>query len=180
MSDATFRIDLSGDREVVKAMGMMNPQIHKKVLRSTIRSAMRPALAESKRQVPVESGTLRDSLKINVKLFPPFVAVGKVWPDKKVVGSWKGQKRWPIKYAHLVEGGHRTAQGGKLARKSETFNPVKHGGVHTGDVPPQPFIRDAFEVTKQEQIRRFRKFLVRGAQREWAKLLAGPKTKRRV
>ncbi len=165
-----FSITLAGDREIKKAMSLMNPKIHKKVLRAAIRSAMRPALKASKRMIPVESGALRDSMKINVKAFPPHIMVGKVWPDKDMrvgfvpEGSNKPEMRRPINYAHLVEAGHV----------------VIRGGVWIGDVPPQPFIRDAFAQTKNEQIVRFKRSFIRGAKREWAKLVETIPRKRKV
>ncbi len=155
-----FSITLAGDREIKHAMNLMNAKIHKKVLRAAIRSAMAPALKASKRMIPVESGALRDSMKISIKAFPPHIMVGKVWPDKNlVVGFWpegsnKPERRRPIKYAHLVERGHH------IIRK----------GAWLGQTPPQPFIRDAFAETKDEQIRRFKKSFIRGAKRQWEKL----------
>ena len=165
MSDQfEIRIDLEGDREIQKALSQMSNKIHKKVLRGTIRTAMKPALAESKRMVPVESGALRDSLKISVKAFPPYVFFGAVWVDKRFTRWFGGKMRRPINYAWLVEHGHD----------------VVRGGVVIATVPPQAFIRDAFAVTKDEIIRTFRKSFIRGAKREWRKMTDGPKVKRRV
>lgn len=164
-------IELAGDREIQRALSRMNREVHKKVLRASIRSAMAPARKASKAMIPVDSGALRDSMKISIKALPPFVMVGKLWPDKKLVVGFlptdnisSGQKRRPIKYAHLVEGGHDVVRGGRVI----------------GHVPPQPFIRDAFEQTKFEQVRRFKKSFLRGAQREWRKLTGGHKPKRRL
>lgn len=153
--------NLTGDKEIQKAMRSLPGKIQKKVLRAAVRSALQPALKESKRMIPVESGALRDSMKISIKAFPPQLMIGKVWPDKNfVVGFWpegsdKPERRRPIKYAHLVEGGHV----------------VIRNGVKIGDVQPQPFIRDAFAQTKDEQVRRFRKSYLRGAKREWRRLV---------
>ena len=114
--------------------------------------------------IPVESGALRDSMTRTAKAFPPHVMVGKVWPKKSFTRVYRGKKRRPFNYAHLVEGGHDVVRGGNVV----------------GHVAPQPFIRDAFAITKGEQARRFTKSFLRGAQREWAKATKGPKTKRRV
>ncbi len=157
----SLNVNLTGDKEIQKAMRSLPAKIHKKVLRAAIRSGMGPALKESKRMIPVESGALRDSMKISIKAFPPFRMVGKLWPDKKfVVGWWpegsnKPERRRPINYAHLVEAGHA----------------VIRNGVQIGVVEPQPFIRDAFAQTKDEQIRRFKKSFLRGAKREWKKMM---------
>lgn len=162
VNSTLFTIDLVGDKEIQKAMRSLAGEIAKKVLRAAVRAALGPALKESKRMIPVESGALRDSMKISIKAFPPYDMVGKVWPDKKfVVGWWpegsdKPERRRPINYAHLVEGGH-------IVIRNESF---------VGLVPPQPFIRDAFAQTKHEQIRRFTKSYLRGAKREWKKLTA--------
>ena len=153
--------ELTGDKEMQKAMRSLPGKLQKKVLRAAVRSALHPMLKESKRMIPVESGALRDSMKISIKAFPPQHMIGKVWPDKKFFVTWwpEGSNtpeiRRPIKYAHLVEGGHV----------------VIRGGAWIGDVPPQPFIRDAFAQTKAETVRRFRKSYLRGAQREWKKLM---------
>lgn len=180
MSDMTFRVDLRGDREIAKALGRMNQQIHKKVLRSAIKWAMLPALNESKRMIPVESGALRDSMMRSTKALPPYVMVGKVWPKKKFSRMWRGKKRVPYFYAHLVEGGHRVVRGGTVARKGKTTIAGRHTGTVIGDVPPQLFIRDAFAITKEQQKRRFRKAFLRGAKREWRKMTDGPKVTRRL
>lgn len=154
-------VKLTGDKEMQKAMRSLPGKIQKKVVRAAVRSALAPQLEESKRMIPVESGALRDSMKISIKAFPPHTMIGKVWPDRKfVVGFWpegsnKPERRRPINYAHLVEGGHV----------------VIRNGVKIGDVPPQPFIRDAFAKTRDEAVRRFRKSYLRGAKREWKKLM---------
>ena len=166
----SLHINLAGDKEVQKAMRTLPRKIHKKVLRAAIRSGMAPALKESKRMIPVESGALRDSMKISIKAFPPHVMVGKLWPDKNMaVGFWpegsnKPELRKPIKYAHLVEGGHVLVRNGQVI----------------GEVAPQPFIRDAFAQTKDEQIRRFRKSYLRGSKREWRKLVETIPKKRKL
>ncbi len=186
MSDMTFRVDLQGDREIAKALGMMNQRMHKKVLRGAFQSALRPALNEVRREAPVESGALRDSYKIRIKAYPPFVFVGKVWPDKKFVigfipgSGLAGHERRPINYAHLVEGGHRIVTGGSAARRGKKRDRKKHKGTISGWVPPNPFVRRAWATTKQEQIRRFRKAFLRGARREWETATKGTKAKRRL
>ncbi len=162
LADSMFLAsNLTGDKEMQKAMRNLPGKIQKKVLRAAVRSALAPMLKESKRMIPVESGALRDSMKISIKAFPPQTMIGKVWPDKNfVVGFWpegsnKPERRRPIKYAHLVERGHH----------------IIRNGAWLGQVPPQPFIRDAFRQTLPEMVSRFRKSYLRGAQRQWKKLI---------
>lgn len=152
--------NLTGDKEIQKAMRRLPGKIQKKVLRAAIRSAMGPMLKEAKRTAPVESGALRDSLKISIKAFPPHHMVGKVWAAKNfVVGFWpegssKPERRIPRNYIRLVELGHH------IIRK----------GAWLGQIPASRFILRSFHKALPEAVPRFRKSYLRGAQREWKKM----------
>jgi len=154
----SIKLDLTGDKEVVLALNSLNKKLHKKVLRSATRHALKPALAAALTMIPVDSGTLRDSMKIQVKAFPPFHYVGKVWPKWKHTQMVNGELRRPFKYAHLVEAGHDVT--------------TEKGGEVLGHVEEQPFIRHAFLITGPEIKRRFKASIIRGAKREFNKMVS--------
>ena len=57
-------IRVLGDQALERKLKRLVPKLQKKILRKAMRKAIRPVLAAAKEKVPVDTGALRDSLKI--------------------------------------------------------------------------------------------------------------------
>ena len=61
---AAERLIVTGARETIAALGLMETALEKKVLRTAMREAARPILEHAKAHAPVRTGLARRSLKI--------------------------------------------------------------------------------------------------------------------
>lgn len=91
-------INIFGDVQVIEGLGRLSTAVERSMLRKAIAKGLKPIMRIAKRNVPVESGLLRKSIKSAVTK----MVSGKVYVDPKVVGK-DGDK--PAKYAHIVEFG---------------------------------------------------------------------------
>lgn len=156
-------LTLTGHKSLIRLLNRLPDNLYRQVISGANKKAMAPVLADAKQRAPVETGALRDSLDIKTKLYPKK---GVVWTGvgprkdhsvKVASGGGKSGVRAPIKYAHLVEEGHRIARKGTtLERKDEDVRKTAaraaaHGKViakETGTVPAKPFIRPAWNGQK--------------------------------
>ena len=113
------------------------------------RHALAPTLEAAKgfaRAAPFDdtSGTLARSLVIrkDTKRSRKLAPVHRVGPKKGASITWKGRKRNPVRYAHLVEFG--------------TISRGKPGGGHQfPGARKKPFLTPAYQATKKEVVNRF-------------------------
>lgn len=100
-------------------------KVEREGMRSAVRKAATPMLQQARANAPVRTGTLRESLKVKVKTFKrgkDSTVMAIIGPDRKA-RSEAGDR--PVKYAHLVELG-------------------------TVNAPAHPFLRPAFDSTKEQ------------------------------
>lgn len=111
-------------------------RIGEATLTEAVRAAGRPMLASAKAKVKKRSGLLHRALKLKVTKKGrgrERSVYGIVGPDKNVTGTdAKGRLTRASKYAHILEFGNKN--------KSQK---------------PQPYMRPAFDETKDESIRIF-------------------------
>ncbi len=139
-------VSLKGFAELEKALSQLPEKIERNIVRSALRMAAKVVEAEAKRQVPVRSGRLRDSIRTSVKL-----QKGRPVATVKVGGKEKGQ---PF-YAHLVEFGTaahviKAAPGKALAIGTGTLKSVDHPGATA-----KPFMRPAFDAATAAAVQAF-------------------------
>lgn len=96
-------------------------------------------LKAARNNVKRESGALAKSLKKRARTYGRGSALVMVGPDRKFTTEYRGKKRRPVKYAHLVEFGHKVVRGGKVV----------------GHVPPKPFLRPAFDSKKEDMKKKY-------------------------
>lgn len=123
-----LRLDISGDKAIMRKLKGMVPAARKKVLSKAARTAMKPVLATAKSNAPKQSGALRKAIKLRAKkknrrgVVGVSVAVGAKWfVGDEFYGAfqefgWKSgprkvQKEWKISAKRAVE---RKAQGLKI------------------------------------------------------------------
>lgn len=79
-------------------------------LRTAQKKAAKPMLSMARRLVPRDTGSLARSLTIRHKDTVSVKRPGSVvfiGPDSRVVANDGERELWPVRYAHLVEYGHR-------------------------------------------------------------------------
>jgi len=102
--------------------------VEKQAMREAVRKASTPMLQDTRAKAPVRTGALKESLAVKVKTYKRgnnATVMAIIGPDSKFVGA-NGDT--PAKYAHLVEFG------------------TEHSAAH-------PFLRPAFDATKDESQR---------------------------
>ncbi len=133
MSD-DVRIKVSGLRELDRALAELPKATGKNVLRRVGRKALKPMIEDARAKVPVASGKLRDSLQVATKLSKRQQSMHRKMfrDDKASVEVFAGAAALP--HAHLVEFG--------------TGPRYTKDGRYTGQMPPQPFMRPAWDANK--------------------------------
>lgn len=122
----TFVTKLEGIEKVIAAANALERRIQRGGMRAALNKATTPMLRKARALAPKESGALKRSLKKKVSTNKRQDAVTVViGADKKTTVVYQGKVRKPSRYLHLVEMGH-------------------------GSVPPQPFLRPAYESTRKE------------------------------
>lgn len=122
------RVVLQGDRALLRQLSFLRKRVATRIIKSAITSAASLALKAAKAKVPVRFGQLKRSLGKKAKAYPKkgvFVVV--VGPRSGFKMFIKGQPVNPTQYAHLVE----------------------HGTSHS---QPEPFLRPAFDETKDAMV----------------------------
>jgi hypothetical protein len=104
---ATIRLNIDGDN-LRKLLREVDVAVRGRVAKKAITAGLRPILRATKKNAPVETGVLKQSLIQVSKLYSySGVAVGLVGPKSGfkvgVIRGRKFQRRWPAKYAHLAE-----------------------------------------------------------------------------
>lgn len=82
-------IQIRGGEELAAALESLGPAMEKKILRSAMREAAKPMLADAKRRAPVLTGAMRKSLKIKAMKRRSNGQVGVVIATEK--GFFKGE-----------------------------------------------------------------------------------------
>lgn len=138
-----FDVKLKGFAELQKALSELPDKIERNIVRSALRAAAKVTLEEAKRQVPVRSGKLRDSLRVSTRLVK-----GKPLATITVGGN---RKNAPF-YAHLVEFGAKAHFIKPKRAKSLFIAGVMRDGVEHPGARKHPFMRPALDATAQRAV----------------------------
>ena len=135
---------VTGSKELDDALEQFELKVRRKILKQTIRRASRELLADAKANAPVDSGDLRNSIKLRVK------KVNK--RNKSEVGMmvltgdqlFKGDQF----YAAFIEFG---APGHKPYGKGD-----KYTGIGNNLLEPKPYLRPAMDKNEPLVVARFK------------------------
>lgn len=134
----------------MEQLGKLLQELPDKLQRNIVRSALRQAAgvieAEAKRQAPVHSGRLRDSIRASVRL-----RRGSPVATVKAGGTGKGGA-W---YAHLVEFGTSAHYIKPKKAKSLFVAGVLREGVQHPGARKRPFMRPAMDQAAQAALKAF-------------------------
>lgn len=138
-------ITVKGLRELQSFLDSVSPKIERNIIRGALRAGAKVIMQEAKANVPIKSGTLRDSIRLSVR-----ARGGAVTASVKAGGKTKtGGDAY---YANMVEFGTAahtiTAKNRKvLSFGGRLFQSVEHPGAR-----PHPFMRPAFDSKSQEAV----------------------------
>lgn len=162
-------LDRTAEQQLLRNIRELPDVLLDKVVKAAASTSMTPVLKAARARCPERHGTLKRALGKRRKVYKRsgvvFVAVG---PRRGFKDTTTGAD--PVNYAHLVEGG--TAQhevssaSGKLA-----IGPVVISGTvdHPG-AKAQPFMRPAYDSQRHTVVDKYRRDVLRGAERTIKKM----------
>jgi len=148
MSKSAFKFELTGMKELMNALEQLpTVAMQKGAIRNALKEAGKPVADDAKTNVPVDSGHLRDSIKVSTSLKKSQRPRRQ---DRSSVTAYVGSSS-PL--AHLIEFG--TTQ--RILKEPRI---VTIGGrtvqiTHTGQVSPRPFLRQAWDSMKRKALEMF-------------------------
>jgi len=171
-----MRVDLTGDKELIKTLKRLEAKTLRKVVRRATGLSMTPVKRDAKKRIHNRTGALKRSISKKTKTYTNTRTV------ISLIGAKAGYKEMsnrygkvvPANYEHLVEFGHRLVKGGKASKlSSESYMKLykgdlselysgnskegPSGGRVIGWVPAHPFMRPALRTNKHKIISKFKK-----------------------
>lgn len=144
MARSTFRAELHGAKELENALRELPKRTGKSAVRRSLKKAAGPIAEDAQSRAPSKSGKLKRRIQVATQL-------SRRQRRSRAKGKVKGQVdvfvgAGPSRHAHLVEFG----TGPRRHRKT---------GKSTGSMPPQPFLRPAWESGHRRALKDFSKLL---------------------
>lgn len=137
MASYSTNYKVEGLDDLLKTLSGMSSQLQGNAMSKALRAGSKPVLAAARRTVPQRTGALKKSLGVKVSR-KGYAVIGprKGFKSKALdkIRAQHGENIEPANYAHLVELGTETA-------------------------PPHPFLRPAFDATKEEAVQEIGKVL---------------------
>jgi HK97 gp10 family phage protein len=115
---------ITGDKAVIKNLSTLANRTQRKILRKVVRRVQKPMITSARQIVHRRSGQLAKSLGTVVRTYKGTSVIAVLGPRAGFRAVWEGKEIDPIRYAHLVEQGHR-------------------------GVSAYPFLRPAFDSNKE-------------------------------
>lgn len=181
-------VHVTGLAELQKALDQFPAAVERNIMRGALRAGASVIAEEARRLVPVNTGQLRESIRVSVR-----VSNGRIIASVKAGGRYKVYSRSKaIKgaayrtakpgggfeyhapfYAHFVEFGTAShaiaAKTGKgLFVNGQMIHSVNHPGAR-----PKPFMRPAFHSKAQAAVEAMADYMRERIPREWKKLGGG-------
>lgn len=123
-------VKLTGGRELRHLMGELPRRVRTKGLRAGVTAAAAPIVKQTKATVKRQSGLLKKAITRKIKTYRGGnVVVSVIGANRNVSGDYKGRKRVPANYFHLVEGGHDSVPGDHALQHAYDANKQKAGQV---------------------------------------------------
>lgn len=169
-------IDVQGVRQAIDNFDSLKRGVRNKVLRRANQASAKPAKDSAKKTASFtdRSGLLRRSLIAKTRTYRNTgAAVTVIGADRNVTGYYRGRRRVPANYAHLVELGHKFPGQGlrrqlRLRTNQQGQAPQTTGGMVAG----RPFLAPALESNVSSALAIFEAKFKQGVDSEVAKLNA--------
>ena len=123
-----MNLEIKGAKELQKKLAELSKQGAKRAARKAVNAGTTVLLKAIRANTPVDTGDLKQALTKKITKSRGGYN-GIVGADKNFVGA---NGELPSHYDHLVEGGHKTEDG--------------------GTVPPRPFIRSGFDQSQRQAL----------------------------
>jgi len=144
-------IHTDGFNELDRALKKLPDKMQKRVLRTSIAAGARVVVKAAKRNVEVDHGDLKKSIR--VRTFKPTEN------GAEAIATVSGKASWR---AHFIEFGTRRHAVGK----GSDLDRGKQYGLIVSGTRPKRFMSPAFNSTQDEQLKAIGKALMRGIERE--------------
>lgn len=105
------KLSITGDRDLERTLKTLGDKVQKRILRGAVTAGARPIQRAAKTKAAKESGLLKKALGTKVKANKNGTVTVRIGPRTNIEGTYKGRKRRPVRYAHLVEKGFIDAKG---------------------------------------------------------------------
>jgi HK97 gp10 family phage protein len=144
---------ITGQAELIAKLQALPDKVFRRGLLSAGKKALAPVVATAKANAPAESGALRNSIGVKVKVYRKDGNVAFiVGPRSGFAGQFGGRKRDPVYYAHIIEGGHKVVARHSLKvglkKKGFGFERKSGTGLVLSNVPAMPFLKPAIEANQ--------------------------------
>lgn len=182
-------VHIHGLAELQQTLDQLPAKIEANVLRGALRAGANVIADEARRQVPVKTGQLRESIRVSVRPFPggKLVATVKAGGRFKVYASGKAIKGAAYKtaraggkpdyhapfYAHFVEFGTARHWIKPKSRKSLFIAGLLKELVDHPGARPKPFMRPAFDTKVRAAIEAMADYIRTRLPKEFKKLGTG-------
>jgi len=126
---------LIGEKELRHFLKDLPKRVIKKGLKLAVNSGATPIVRETRRNAPVVSGLMKKSVRKKIKSYPTGNAIAIIGADRSIQGTYRGKKRVPANYWHLVLGGvqpHATGEGSQVNRSDRNNRASQSGRIHPG------------------------------------------------
>jgi HK97 gp10 family phage protein len=152
-----INLQITGTSELANNLRKLSKKAMNEAGQAAIQEAVLPTLIRAKQLAPRDTGALRASIGTRFRKYKRgnllYAVIGARYDEYDTA---KG-KRVPGNYAHLVELGHALLQDAKgrtgmKALKGKSLR--KKTATIRGTVQKRPFMRPAWEETKDEALRR--------------------------
>jgi len=105
--DTSAKFHLQGAVATKEILRLLPHAAQKKSLRKAVNAGATPIVRAVRANAPQQSGTLRKAIGKKVKVYGDRgIATAVIGAKKGYSGDWKGKKRMPSRYFHLVNKGH--------------------------------------------------------------------------
>lgn len=114
-------------------------KMQNEILVPTINAASVPVANSMVLKAPTQTGALKASIAVKIQKYKDGGVTAFIGPNRRFVSRYGNR---PSKYAHLVEFGHVAVSPDKgTTRRKGSATAIRF-------VPPKPFIRPAYDVSK--------------------------------
>jgi len=176
-----LKIDVQDVQPLVWKFDQLKGVVRRKILRRANVSSARPTLAEARKTSMFvdRSGLLRKALGLSTKTYSSGIIVSVIGVNRNIRGIYKGKKRVPAEYAHLVELGHRIAVSARtgasmrdvvLPRRNRSLikwlKPGQTRAVDAGYVQGRPFMGPGLVRQTSNSLAKFAQTFRRNVERE--------------
>jgi len=153
-------VKITGLAELQKSLAALPARIEANVVRGALKAGAQVMVEEAKRQVPVRSGQLRDSIHVSSRI-------------TKRTGKVTGNVVARARHAHLVEFGTAAHWIKPKSRKSLFVAGLLRAVVSHPGARPRPFMRPALDRGWQPAIDRFAEYADKRVAKEIEKARKG-------